>query len=655
MANYTTFEIWQNATHSEKSNFYKILQAVVNNSYSNAYKIIKSITLNQNTELTSNLYELFRSVTNSNGRDLAGILNDVYDSDLEAFRVKIDETLPFLNANEDDTDYIFLTVDKTANFINVVETDDSNDYYLRISATGQLFCYPKDDLIQALRETSDTQLIDKSSTGDARAVRLGRGYYFNGTDNVVTLDFYQQGGTPFYFESSFIFTGNPSNIGLFQSSYTYTNKGIAIRLTNTYQFSLIIANGSAGQSCTHTATLLTNAINDVIVDWNGLIGGVITITVNGVVETFIATHSWTGNSQQKIKLGKVYTSTTIPFSILTERFTVNNGNEYIFDCEEETGSQCIARNGTIGAIAGTLTGFHVADTRKTYSQANNIGHLTSATGQILPLNSGLAYVNKYEGRVPYNLPFKNASAFDFTASTNYIQLTAGLSIVDYVAETGTTPIINGSNQLTVNVSGWVAYVKLSNGVEIPFVQKLGVATPTVYDVNSDTAYTISGTVTSAKTVAQDSYFYAQTQGYTDDGTNYVPASKLNSGYDVLGNVLTNPSSDKGIDKNTYVQQFLAPALIYASDCSTFFNKTTLSAVTAKIIQGSSIPTNCDNQEFSNQRTTDVTDILIYDVEKTVDEVNKILVCNAKTNTEIVFLIDENDNYLVDEYGYLKIE
>jgi len=368
------------------------------------------------------------------------------------------------------------------------------------------------------------------------------------------------------------------------------------------------------------------------------------------------------------------------------------------------------------------------------------------------LNSGLAYVNKYEGRVPYNLPFKNASAFyantdnkintsdyqqggtPFYFEIQYIpksfSTTQGLfntaysstqkgfiisqknisgslsigifNITSVLYSTVNTVILNNVNTVTVSWNGliggvvtitingvvetfiatisWTGNASLSigllhyltnylNGVVlyvkyninnlpqkyIPFVQKLGVAMPTVYDVNSDTAYTIAGTVTSAKTVAQDSYFYAQTQGYTDDGTNYVPASKLNSGYDVLGVVLTNPSSDKGIDKNTYVQQFLAPALIYASACSTFFDKPTLSAVTAKLIQGSSIPTNCDNQEFSNQRTTDVTDILIYDVEKTVDEVNKILICNARTNTEIVFLIDENGNYLVDEYGYLKIE
>jgi len=122
---------------------------------------------------------------------------------------------------------------------------------------------------------------------------------------------------------------------------------------------------------------------------------------------------------------------------------------------------------------------------------------------------------------------------DFDLTTSVDLGSTGLTIVNYVAESGTTPIIS-TQYLKVDIAGWVANVELSNGEFIVF-QKSGANT--VYSVTTNTGYLITGLIS---WTTQDIYHYNLLNGFTINGSYYIPASQLNIGCDVLGDKLTNP-------------------------------------------------------------------------------------------------------------------
>ena len=79
---------------------------------------------------------------------------------------------------------------------------------------------------------------------------------------------------------------------------------------------------------------------------------------------------------------------------------------------------------------------------------------------------------------------------------------------------------------------------VSEACDVPF--SLGGGNK-VYCVNTDTEYTILGTVNASTHILQNKYHYNLFNGFSDiTGVKY-PASKLNIGKSVLGNDLTNPA------------------------------------------------------------------------------------------------------------------
>jgi len=98
---------------------------------------------------------------------------------------------------------------------------------------------------------------------------------------------------------------------------------------------------------------------------------------------------------------------------------------------------------------------------------------------------------------------------------------------------------------------------------IPFIGT-GTST-TVYDVNNNTPYVITGTVTSGTSWSeQDEYFYCENKGFTSSSPNIPASLKTGSeGKDVLGNVLTNEHIDNFVCGGAEYKQPITPELVHA--------------------------------------------------------------------------------------------
>jgi len=250
----------------------------------------------------------------------------------------------------------------------MIPTINTQCNYYRMYQTYGIFCYPKTDLIQALRETSDTQLIDKSTKGDARAVRLGRGYYFNGTDNKITFGDHNKTLKEVHLSCSFIGKTSTANQIIYIEGQTSVLRIVQVVITTVSILTVSVWDNTGAYKTLNPITIVNDVRYDIRLD---IVNKNIVFIVNNVAySTTLANDLRLVTSNYQF-VGCYISGTDWFFISNILQFSFNkNENQYYFDCEEETGNQCIARNGTIGTIAGTLTGFHVADTRKTYSQAN---------------------------------------------------------------------------------------------------------------------------------------------------------------------------------------------------------------------------------------------------------------------------------------------
>ena len=218
-------------------------------------------------------------------------------------------------------------------------------------------------------------------------VQQGRSYTFNGTDNYISTGEYLTGGTPINIKMT-ISPSSADLLGLFDFGWTNPNKGIgAYIVASSSIIKFTIANGSSKQAILTTNALNINEFNNVEFDWNGLIGGTVTITINGNAETFTATKTWSGNSS----LHRLFILSTYYFKgeITSYSYTINNNDEVFYNCEETEGATSYSTTtGTTGTINGTLTNFHTVNNDQEISDANNRGYSTcdSLPGVIIPLD-----------------------------------------------------------------------------------------------------------------------------------------------------------------------------------------------------------------------------------------------------------------------------
>lgn len=166
----------------------------------------------------------------------------------------------------------------------------------------------------------------------------------------VNTNMYILGQTPINFKISY----EPANVAL--TKYLLVSKtglagskGIFVNITNLWALNITISNGTSQQ--TIIVCDLQSVVNhDIEIDWNGLAGSTITVTVNGVIYTFTALYEWVGNSATLATIG--FTSGSCEGKVSHSKL-LNGANyfEYVFN----HGQGSVIYN-ILGGANGTLTG-----------------------------------------------------------------------------------------------------------------------------------------------------------------------------------------------------------------------------------------------------------------------------------------------------------
>jgi hypothetical protein len=143
----------------------------------------------------------------------------------------------------------------------------------------------------------------------------------------VSTGFNMAGGQPVNLE----FSINVSDLGgkrtiLSSSAEPGTEKGIYI-YAEFDRFKIGIQDGTSTQvQILFSGNIVIDTLYNCVFDWNGLIGGTVSLTVNGVTESYVASYQWAGNSSRTIYIGSIAGN-------LNEFFGVISGVKYndIFD------------------------------------------------------------------------------------------------------------------------------------------------------------------------------------------------------------------------------------------------------------------------------------------------------------------------------------
>jgi len=175
----------------------------------------------------------------------------------------------------------------------------------------------------------------------------------------VNTNMYILGQTPINFKISY----EPANVAL--TKYLLVSKtglagskGILVNITNLWALNVTISNGTLQQTLI-ICDLQSLVQHDIEVEWNGLAGGTVTVTVNGIIYTFTALYEWVGNSATLATVGTTVASCEGKLSYAK---LLNGANyfEYVFNHGQEaeiTNLLDETRNGTLtGAVLATFWG-----------------------------------------------------------------------------------------------------------------------------------------------------------------------------------------------------------------------------------------------------------------------------------------------------------
>lgn len=195
----------------------------------------------------------------------------------------------------------------------------------------------------------------------------------------VSTGFKIQGQVPFNFKGVFIPNNIATNKYLFYSKNTgASQKGTTLLLSNHTLF-YYIADGT-NQQVINLGGFQDEMVNDIEIDWNGLIGGTITVTLNDIIQTHTALYEWVGDSLVDFSIGKVGGG----FQGQIAKASVTNYFDYILN----HGQLDKIRNllDPTGATDGTITGAVLS----TFwgSTADNIEPYDSTLGATLYKNDG---------------------------------------------------------------------------------------------------------------------------------------------------------------------------------------------------------------------------------------------------------------------------
>ncbi len=464
-------------------------------------------------------------------------------------------------------------------------------------------------------------------------------YVFNGVDQYINTKTKVQGQAPIDITTQ-INISTVKYTGFWSCMNQATGNGMYIKLDELVWGRVqIYVSGGANIS---TSIILSANVDYVVrTQWSGISGEGITITVNGIEYIYTALSDWTGDSAGDLLFGTYHTnSRNIEGSIPYYSYTINNQPKVESYCEQVTlfddGTDTnVLLTKTIGVknyLEGAITGFFDTS-QEVESHANQVGWgvIDAQAGVIVPLDSVtnepvIPCDTVYKGRVKYNLE-ATAWACNFNITDNQISLgSTGITVIDYISEAGTTPIIDGQ-YLKVDVAGWLGFVELSNGVRFEFVQGGG---NTVADVNSDTSYLIAGATPTW--IRQSKYFYVWLNGGTKGGSEWIPASQLNIGKDTDGGDLTNPAIYDGtklIGNNggaLIQQQANNKELVDADTDNVWFE----ADGTRKKLSLAELPSNTGDYDYNNVFSPQyVRSHLLYGAAQSVENQEKIVECQAK--------------------------
>ncbi len=496
----------------------------------------------------------------------------------------------------------------------------------------------------------------------ARPIQQGGAYVFNGTGNYIDTGIQVQGQMPIGFEISVNISNMSGNKIIFAAGcQTSTSKGIVLRaLSSTGQLQILVSDGTNYTGIINTGVTLS-VLTDYIIafEWAGLAIDDSILTINGSATTHNLGAEWTGVSNNNFKVGWLASTQYLTGSISYYAYTINGNDKVESYCEQteiyNTNQLFTKTTGVTHTLVGVQAGFFGTD-KLAYSDANAIGYgvLNSQPDLVVPLDGEtnlpvIASDINYTGRAKYNQKIDGYPCMHWNITDNQLDLgVAGLTITEFSAQDGTTPIIDGQF-LKVDVGGWVANVKLSDGRWLPFVQGSG---REVVEVISGIKYQVDGVLPTWDT--QSVYDYKGKYGFSIDGLAIIPASQTNPTLDTEGNILTNPAVLDEIgrqvgfnDPNITVEQPSAYDLINADVDNLYFD----ALGNAKKVPFEELDQNTGDYDFNHivDAEKDKRSHLLFSEPQSQEVINKIYTCYAKTSgcllLSLSFCSELNSQYL----------
>jgi hypothetical protein len=153
-------------------------------------------------------------------------------------------------------------------------------------------------------------------------IRGGERAVFTGVNPTILTDKFLPGQTQVNIDIEFEINDLLGNETLFSAAGFSSQKGILI-ITQNDRIRITIADGATNQQQTVPIVLVANTKNYMSFAWNGLIGGQVDVTINGVDFNYLSTKEWVGDSNQLIRFG-TFTTSSFPLDGFMSYAKVND-------------------------------------------------------------------------------------------------------------------------------------------------------------------------------------------------------------------------------------------------------------------------------------------------------------------------------------------